>query len=194
MMKKIAITLCSLALLSCSSNSKKDNYDEAEVNDSSPTSEESISMIDEDVEGTDWDDSDDEYEETVPITRMYRIEKGDTYMWIAYKLFGDYRKWRELASANPKMSSGKLKVGSSIEYIAPEVDYRWEEEGVAYRILPGDNLTKISSKLFGETTLWTNLWENNKRMIDQPDLIYSGFTLFYKDLKTISEDEVASRD
>jgi len=184
-MKKCIFTLCALLLISCSSTSEKEmnKRDQEQI---SPVQDESTSMVNEDLEGTDFVES----EESVQVSKMYQVESGDTYMWIAYKLYGDYRRWRELAAANPGMGSKQLKVGTKIEYIVPQDEYSWEEEGASYRIQPGDSLTKISRKLYGDSTLWTNLWENNKRMIDEPNLIFSGFTLFYQDVD-VDEDEFA---
>ena len=130
-------------------------------------------------------------EEFVGENGTYMIENGDTYMWIAYKLYGDYGRWRELASKNSHLSSKDLKVGDVINYELPEEEYEWEELGTPYRIVPGDSLTKISLKIYGESTLWTDLWKNNRRMIDSPDRIFSGFTLFY--LEKDVEKEVAAK-
>ena len=40
---------------------------------------------------------------------------GDTFLKIASKLYGDARKWRAIAAANPHFNAKKLKVGQIIQ-------------------------------------------------------------------------------
>ena len=111
---------------------------------------------------------------------QYKIEKGDTYMWIAYKLYGDYTRWREIERNNPDKERNKLRIGEFVNYKMPEKEFDWRETGIAYRIKKGDGLSKISKKVYGTPTLWRRIWLNNRRMISDPNLIYTGFTIFYR--------------
>jgi cytochrome c oxidase subunit IV/phage tail protein X len=49
---------------------------------------------------------------TSPMT--YTVAAGDTFSKIAIKLYGDARKWREIARANPHLNVKKLKAGQII--------------------------------------------------------------------------------
>jgi len=110
----------------------------------------------------------------------YNVESGDTYMLIAFKLYGDNRKWRAIANDNPRFHHLKLRKGQTIKYRTPETDFKWNPEGLPYLIKSGDTLGSISSEKYGSTKKWRFLWQNNRPMIRNPDLIFSGFTLYYK--------------
>jgi LysM repeat protein len=49
---------------------------------------------------------------TTPAT--YKVAAGDTLAKIAVKLYGDAKKWREIAKANPHLNAKKLKAGQII--------------------------------------------------------------------------------
>ena len=49
---------------------------------------------------------------TSPMT--YTVAAGDTFSKIAIKLYGDARKWREIARDNPHLNVKKLKAGQII--------------------------------------------------------------------------------
>ncbi len=123
-------------------------------------------------------------EQSAPVRKVelgkYKIEKGDTYMWISYKLYGDYKRWREIEQNNPNKKRNKLRVGELVNYEIPDEKFDWRETGIAYRIKNGDGLSKISKKVYGTPTLWRRIWLNNRRMISDPNLIYTGFTIFYR--------------
>jgi LysM repeat protein len=111
----------------------------------------------------------------------YTIEKGDTLMFIAFKLTGDYNQWRQLRKLNPSLSKKGLVAGEKIKYQVPEVEFRWQPEGLPYRIKSGDTLSIIAKKLYGTDRRWRDLYNNNQPMIQDPHLIFAGFTLYYKD-------------
>jgi 5'-nucleotidase len=45
----------------------------------------------------------------------YTVKKGDTLWQIAASHYGDGKKWREIASANPGLTPSALRVGQTIE-------------------------------------------------------------------------------
>lgn len=49
-------------------------------------------------------------------TKVYIVKKGDTLWGIAYKLFGDGAKWRQLADDNGIKHPKKLAVGKRLKY------------------------------------------------------------------------------
>jgi sulfite exporter TauE/SafE/copper chaperone CopZ/LysM repeat protein len=52
-------------------------------------------------------------------TATYAVQRGDTLKSIAKKLYGDARRWRDIAAANPGLRKGKLKAGQKLNLPAP---------------------------------------------------------------------------
>jgi len=123
----------------------------------------------------------------------YIIKKGDTLMWISYKLFGDYSTWKELQHLNPTKNITRLQIGDTIRYTQPETSFNWKKTGKTYNIKKGDSLGKISKKLYTTRTKWQRLWNYNNRMIKNPDLIFSGFTLFYLPEKKLAQNNTSQK-
>ncbi len=109
----------------------------------------------------------------------YKVEKGDTLMLIAFKLFGDYSKWSEVLKANEGLDVKKLKPGVSISYYSNGEVFEWNPQGLPYLIKWGDTLGLISNNVYGVKKKWRMIWDNNKPMIKDPNKIYAGFTLYY---------------
>jgi len=120
-----------------------------------------------------------------PATRFtkdfstYDAEDGDTFMLVSFKLYGDYRLWQRLAKANPDVDPEQSLAGKKIRYPVPAEKFVWEKKGSPYLIRQGDTLGKISRQVYQTSRHWEALWENNKPMIQDPNLIFSGFTLYY---------------
>ena len=49
--------------------------------------------------------------------------------------------------------------------------------GHGYTVQPGDSLSKIAKKLYGESDRWKEIWEANRAKIPNPDLIHPGLEL-----------------
>lgn len=49
-----------------------------------------------------------------------------------------------------------------------------EPEFTFYTIVSGDSLSKIAKKYYGNANLWPTLFEANREVIKNPDLIYPG--------------------
>lgn len=111
---------------------------------------------------------------------QYTVEKGDTLMMIAFKIYGDYSKWREIANLNPnKLIQGQIApVGTSLTYYAPSEAFSWNPEGNPYLVKNGDTLGGISTDTYGTMKFWKNIWDNNKPLIKNPNRIYAGFTIY----------------
>lgn len=58
------------------------------------------------------------------VPGTYTVERGDTLAKIATKLYGDPRKWTEIAKANPDLNPNRLKVGQVIKL--PDLPARQE--------------------------------------------------------------------
>ena len=49
-----------------------------------------------------------------PATKTYTIKKGDTFIGLARRLYGDESKWKDIAQLNPSVDPRKLMIGQQI--------------------------------------------------------------------------------
>lgn len=49
--------------------------------------------------------------------------------------------------------------------------------GRTYVVVPGDSLSKIAKREYGDAAAWTRIFEANRDTITNPDLIHPGQTL-----------------
>lgn len=125
---------------------------------------------------------DGDYPVTTRFTKeigTYDGSEGDTLMLISFKLYGDYRLWHRIKAANPDLDPDSDLTGKKIRYPVPAEKFVWEKKGDPYLIHQGDTLGKISKHLYKTSRHWEALWDNNRPMIQDPDLIFTGFTLYY---------------
>ena len=120
-------------------------------------------------------------ESNVKISEVgeYIVEKGDTLLLISFKVYGDYRKWRQILAENPGVSADNLIAGKMLKYTQPETPFEWIRKGNAHLILKGDTLGTISNQYYGTIKRWKDIYKNNQPMILDPNLIFAGFTLYY---------------
>jgi nucleoid-associated protein YgaU len=113
--------------------------------------------------------------------KQYTVQKNETLMMIAFKIYGDYRRWKEIANVNTGSLKGNstVKSGMVLNYIAPAEEFVWNPQGNPYLIKTGDTLGSISKEVYTTTTKWKLLWENNRPLIKDPNKIYAGFTIYY---------------
>lgn len=113
--------------------------------------------------------------------KTYTVQKNETLMLIAFKLYGDYERWKELASQNRETLKGNTNVrqGVSLKYMAPAEEFVWNPQGLPYLIRTGDTLGGISKTVYTTTKKWKLIWENNRPLIKDPNKIFAGFTIHY---------------
>lgn len=110
----------------------------------------------------------------------YTVQRGETLMIVAFKIYGDYSKWRDLA----RMNSGKLgsrytvSTGTVLSYTPPAQPFQWSPSGNPYLIKTGDTLGTISTDTYGTTKHWRAIWKNNTPLIKDPNKIFAGFTIY----------------
>lgn len=128
-------------------------------------------------------------EEAAPIVssdagtiQNYKVQRGETLMQIAFKLYGDIGKWKELKEMNRDQltKNSALRADMTLKYRAPETPFVWNPVGVPYLIKNGDTLGIISNNVYATPKKWKTIWENNKPLIKNPNVIFAGFTLYYK--------------
>ena len=186
MFKILLLLMCLGFLASCgsgdtsrsvsSTNEFSDDFDEE-------FDEESDEESDEDSDDGDEFAETEEESTTVGLNLdeeiEYTVEKNDTLMMISFKFYGDYAKWRSIQEMNPDVGS-ILTVGQVIKLPKPEEAFVWSPSGEPYVIQKGDTLGSISQDKYGTKSKWRKIYENNKPLIKDPNLIFAGFTLYYE--------------
>ncbi len=114
-------------------------------------------------------------------SRTYSVQKNETLMMIAFKIYGDYGRWKELANMNSGVLKGSstVRAGTSISYNAPAEEFVWNPQGNPYLIKTGDTLGIIAKDVYATPKKWKLLWENNRPLIRDPNKIFAGFTIYY---------------
>ena len=108
----------------------------------------------------------------------YTVKRGETLMMVAFNIYGDYSKWKDLASLNG-LQGELVAEGAVIRYNKPMQPFVWNPEGLPYLIRSGDTLATISNDKYGTVSKWRSIYNNNRPLIKDPNLIFAGFTLYY---------------
>jgi nucleoid-associated protein YgaU len=113
--------------------------------------------------------------------KTYTVKKNETLMLIAFKLYGDYERWKELATHNRTSLKGNtnLAAGMKLQYLAPAEEFVWNPQGIPYLIRTGDTLGGISKQVYTTEKKWKLIWDNNRPLIKNPNRIFAGFTIHY---------------
>ena len=111
---------------------------------------------------------------------LYTVNKHDTLMKIAFKIYGDYEKWRMLKKLNAdKVGPNNLIIdGANLVYPAPDTQFIQNTNGNPYFIKHGDTLMSISRTAYGTEIYWKAIWKNNIPLIKNPHNIFSGFVIY----------------
>ena len=139
----------------------------------------------------------------------YTVEEGDTWSGLALRFYSDARMVSNLKIANDDLA--ELLAG--MEILVPVVDLAAEASSrerfqpverprevlarpieavgnrtraTAYTVVAGDNLSKISQKVFGTEARWAEIYEANRAELDSPDWLTVGM-----ELRIPAEDEFA---
>lgn len=120
---------------------------------------------------------------------IIRVSEGDTLMLIAFRLYGDLDRWTDIMKWNNLTRTDQFKLVPGQELIV-RVEQRapgiYSSTGSPYLIAKNDTLQKISSNVYdGTTRYWQDIWQNNKTLIADPNIIFAGFTIYYRDLVDI---------
>lgn len=118
----------------------------------------------------------------------YHVQKGDTLMMVAFKIYGDYRKWKDLKEWNKSKLVSKIGPGVVLKYYVPEQAFGWQPSGLPYLVKTGDNLGMISMEKYGTSKKWKNIYENNRPLIRDPNLIFAGFTIYYVPVRDVASE------
>jgi nucleoid-associated protein YgaU len=211
--KLLLLITAQLAFSSCSSKSSKPSNSgefssEFAVDEDNPLTEdeEGVTAFDDDFFDSIEDDIQEDaqvastniFEETETTEtyneesfETYTVLEGETLMWIAFKLYGDYRDWRKLKRWNENILDYQdlPEIGAQLKYQPQQTASNWRAQGNPYLVLRGDTLFKVSKKVYeGQGHLWKSIWANNQAQIRDPNLIFAGFTLFYLPYEEVKRD------
>ena len=117
----------------------------------------------------------------------YRMQKGDTLMMVAFKIYGDYRKWKDLKAWNKE--TRKFAAGVDVKYQVPDQKFGWMPSGLPYMVKTGDTLQIVSMDKYGTTRKWKAIYENNRPLIRNPNLIFAGFTIYYQPTRELASEK-----
>jgi nucleoid-associated protein YgaU len=130
--------------------------------------------------------------------KTYKVEAGDSPFTISQKLFGDGKYASKIMAANPGVNARRLKVGQ--ELTIPDITAKETAPGSSvagtadhtdpvpvagasasaktYKVQAGDTLSGISSKLYGKSSMWKQLYAANKSKIGaDPTRLRAGMVL-----------------
>jgi nucleoid-associated protein YgaU len=131
-------------------------------------------------------------EDKKPTVQIHKVQSGETLMQIAFKLYGDISRWKELKQMNSEKVSdnGSLKSHTELKYMSPAKKFVWNPEGTAYLIKNGETLGTISNTVYQTPRHWKEIWNNNRPLIKNPNIIYAGFTLYYKGKSDVAMEQI----
>lgn len=111
-------------------------------------------------------------------------------LWsLAERTYGDGTQWRRIVAANPGLDPDHLDPGRTIVLPgAPRglpstgsdgTDQHPESQNRprTVTVRPGDTLSGLAERYLGEADQWPRIWELNRDLIDDPDLIDVGWRL-----------------
>ena len=128
----------------------------------------------------------------------YKVVKGDDLWHIAEKYYKSGYNYVDIIKENNLPANGAIEVGMELKIpkveakaatvngetkIAKQVtdkvsiekkeDQKIEEAG-AYTIVKGDSYWKIAVKEYGDGYAWTKIYQANKKLFPNPNIIHSG--------------------
>lgn len=122
-----------------------------------------------------------------PKVRMYEVKPGDSFMKIARAMYGDDKKYTFLMEANPNIDPQNLQVGQKLRIppldsaaspaVEEEVTEAPPEGAKSYVVQSGDTLVDISIAMYGTGSKWQKIYEANRNVIANPDVLCVGAKL-----------------
>jgi nucleoid-associated protein YgaU len=115
----------------------------------------------------------------------YTVIAGDNLWKIAEKEYQDGFKWNEIAKANGLNNPRLITVGQKL--LIPNIENKVDNKDVVlnkpsetineYTVTKNDSLWKVAVSVYGDGYQWTKIWDKNKDIIKNPNVIYSGTKL-----------------
>lgn len=168
------------------------------VSDEPETSEEAFSVVEDAPVETDVAS---DYSEPVPQasettnfssegTFQYTVKKGDWLCKILKNVYGSDNGWRQVAQANGLQNPDLIFPGQKLTleltneqsksfadaYAQADFSDVQQTENGSYEleVAPGDSLSKIAQKVFGDYSAWEKIYNSNQGQISNPNMIFVG--------------------
>jgi nucleoid-associated protein YgaU len=114
----------------------------------------------------------------------YIVQPGDTLSRIAFNIFGKRSKWAELAAENEIVNPERILPGDVIKYQVTDSSqtYQNKADSLSTSIVvveKGDTLSKIATRLLGNSSYWRSIWRLNQSEIPNPHRLKVGQELRY---------------
>ena len=119
----------------------------------------------------------------------YVVEAGDTLAKIATKIYGDQKRWKDIAGLSGLDNPNHIYPGDLVYYSLDDASRSFASnyEGIKRSqetVREGDTLAGISKRVYGKSNLWKHIWRQNEH-IDNPDKLTAGMIVFYMDKGSI---------
>ena len=113
----------------------------------------------------------------------YVVEAGDTLAKIATKIYGDQKRWKDIAGLSGMDNPNHIYPGDLVYYTLDEQSQTFAQTYDGLKrgqetVRDGDTLAAISNRVYGTSKLWKHIWRQNDH-IDNPDKLTAGMTVFY---------------
>jgi hypothetical protein len=82
--------------------------------------------------------------------------------------------WKEVKPPESKPDFSNVRSGGSSTASAAPQPTDTIGSGKAYVVVEGDSLSKIARREYGDASKWPTIYEANKEVITDPDLIFPG--------------------
>ena len=105
---------------------------------------------------------------------IYVVKKGDSLWDISVNIYGNGYKWGEIAKQNNLVNADFLIIGQELSLLPVESSPAPSGE---YVVKSGDSLWKISVNLYSDGFKWVDIWNQNRELIANPNLIEVGTKL-----------------
>lgn len=121
------------------------------------------------------DESGDQAEMVVSSDGTYEVIKGDSLWKIAQKRYNNGYKWVEIAKQNNLDENGanNLEVGQKLNL----PDLQSPDLPTEHVVVSGESLSKLALNYYGDMFAWEKIWNANKTLITDPNLIDIGMKL-----------------
>lgn len=113
----------------------------------------------------------------------YVVEAGDTLGKIATKIYGDQKRWRDIANLSGMENPNHIYPGDIVYYSLEDSSRNFAAAYESVRrakeiVQDGDTLAAISQRVYGTSKAWRHIWRQNDN-IDNPDVLTAGMVVYY---------------